>query len=268
MPHIELLTALVFLTAILFSSVGHAGASGYLAAMALMGVTPEVMKPTALFLNIIVATIATWRFAGADCFSWRVFWPFAVASVPASTLGGWIQLPGQFYKVAVGIVLLYAAVRLIWSTARKSEAIVASAPLWAALFAGGLIGLLSGLTGTGGGIFLSPILLLAGWASVRECAGVSAAFVLVNSVAGLAGNLASVTHLPSQVGYLAAAAAVGGVIGSELGSRRLAPTLMRYLLAAVLVIAGGKMIFFATEAANSAPSNSAPRSKLAAQARK
>jgi uncharacterized membrane protein YfcA len=243
MPHVELLTVLVFLTAILYSSVGHAGASGYLAAMALMSITPEVMKPTALFLNIIVAAIATFRFARAGCFSWRVFWPFAVASIPLSALGGAIRLPGQYYKFAVGAILLFAAVRLIWSTAKKSEAPVVPAPRWAALFAGGLIGLLSGLTGTGGGIFLSPVLLLAGWSSVRVCAGVSAAFVLVNSIAGLVGNLASVAYLPSQVGYLAAAAAVGGVIGSELGSRRLAPKAMRYVLGVVLIIAGCKLIF-------------------------
>lgn len=252
MPHIELLTALIFFTAILYSSVGHAGASGYLAAMALMGTTPEAMKPTALFLNILVATIATWRYAAAGCFSWGVFWPFALASVPASALGGWIQLSGHYYKVAVGIVLLYAAIRLIWSTARQTEKPVIAAPTWAALLWGGSIGLLSGLTGTGGGIFLSPILVLAGWANMRDCAGISAAFVLVNSIAGLAGYLATIiraddvashSHLPSQVGYLAVAAVVGGLIGSELGARRLAPSAMRYLLGVVLIIAGCKMIF-------------------------
>ncbi len=243
MEHVSLLALLIFLAAILYSSVGHAGASGYLAAMALMNVSPDVMKPTALFLNIIVATIATARFAGAGCFSWSVFWPFAIASIPLSFVGGAIRLSGHYYRVAVGIVLLYAAVRLIISAARKGQKTVTAAPLPAALIAGAGIGLLSGLTGTGGGIFLSPLLLLAGWAEVRVCAGVSAAFVLVNSVAGLAGNFSSVHRLPPHIAYLAVAAGLGGVIGSELGSRRFAPTTMKYLLGAVLVIAGCKLIF-------------------------
>ena len=242
MEHVSVLAVMIFLAAILYSSVGHAGASGYLAAMALMSVPPDAMRPTALCLNILVGSIATVRFARAGCFSWKVFWPFALASIPFSYQGGAITLPGHYYKVAVGFVLLFAAVRLIASTAMKSQATVNAAPLPAALLAGSGIGLLAGLTGTGGGIFLSPLLLLAGWAEMRVCAGVSAAFVLVNSVAGLAGNLASVHDLPPHIMYLAIAAGLGGIIGSELGSRRLAPTIMRYLLGAVLVIAGCKMI--------------------------
>ena len=242
MEHVLLLALLIFLAAILYSSVGHAGASGYLAAMALMNVAPDVMKPTALCLNIIVATIATARFARAGCFSWNTFWPFAIASIPLSFIGGAIHLPGHYYRVAVGIVLLFAAVRLVISAAKKSQKKAIAVPLPAALLTGAGIGLLAGLTGTGGGIFLSPLLLLAGWAEMRVCAGVSAAFVLVNSVAGLAGNLASVNDLPPHITYLAVAAGLGGIIGSELGSRRLAPTIMRYLLGTVLVIAGCKMI--------------------------
>jgi uncharacterized membrane protein YfcA len=244
MENVAPLGLMIFLAAILYSSVGHAGASGYLAAMALMGTPPDVMKPTALVLNIVVGTIATTRYVRAECFSWRIFWPFAVASIPLSFVGGAIRLPGHVYRIAVGVVLLWAAFRLV-RTARKLHARKAkSAPLSAALVAGGGIGLLSGLTGTGGGIFLSPLLLLSGWADVRQCAGVTAAFVLVNSVSGLAGNIASVHHLPSEITYLAAIAGFGGLIGSELGSRRLAPTAMRYLLGAVLVVAGVKMILF------------------------
>lgn len=242
MEHVPLLALLIFLAAILYSSVGHAGASGYLAAMALMSIPPDVMRPTALTLNIVVASIATVRFARAGCFSWNVFWPFAIASIPFSYQGGAITLPGLYYKVAVGIVLLFAAARLIFSTAKNRQKTVTAAPLPAALIAGGGIGLLAGLTGTGGGIFLSPLLLLAGWAEVRVCAGVTAAFVLVNSVAGLAGNPSSLLDLPPQFAYLAVAAGLGGIIGSELGSRRLAPTMMRYLLGAVLVFAACKMI--------------------------
>ena len=244
MDHVIALTMMIFLGAILYSSVGHAGASGYLAAMAFMGLAPDVMKPTALFLNVIVATIATIRFARAGYFSWNVFWPFAIASVPFSFLGGAIRLPNDYYKAAVGVVLLFAAVRLIYSATKRHQADVKPAPILAALVAGAGIGLLAGLTGTGGGIFLSPLLLLANWAEMRTTAGVSAAFVLVNSLAGLAGNVASVHYLPPQIPIWAVAAALGGIIGSELGSRRIAPTGMKYALAAVLVIAGCKMILF------------------------
>ncbi len=244
MEHIEILTALIFLAAVLYSSVGHAGASGYLAAMALMSVPPDVMKPTALFLNIIVATIATVRFARAGHFSWSLFWPFAVSSVPLAFVGGAIRLPYVYYKAIVGAVLLYAAVRLAYSAAKTSDDVeIKPVPLLAAVSAGGGIGLLSGLTGVGGGIFLSPLLLLSHWAPVRQTAAVSAAFILVNSLAGLAGNFASVQHLPPEIPVLAVAAAVGGIIGSELGSRRARPTVLRYLLAAVLAVAGCKMIF-------------------------
>jgi uncharacterized membrane protein YfcA len=243
MDHIFSLAVLIFITAILYSSVGHAGASGYLAAMALMNVPAEVMKPTALVLNVAVGTIATIRFAHAGFFSWSVFWPFAIASIPFSFLGGAIRLPSHYYRTAVGVVLLFAAVRLLFSAIKKDQPKTKRVPVLAALIAGAAIGFLAGLTGTGGAIFLSPLLLLAHWADVRECAGVSAAFVLTNSIAGLAGNLASVHSLPAQISYLAVTAVVGGIIGSELGSRRLAPVVLRYLLAAVLTVASCKMIF-------------------------
>jgi uncharacterized protein len=241
---ILLLSLLVMLAAALYSSVGHGGASGYLAAMALFGLAPAVMKPTALCLNLLVASLATYRFYRAGCFSWRTFLPFAAASVPFAFVGGAITLPTTIYKQIVGVVLLYAAVRLFLYAGKKNEAgETRRPPLWLALLLGALIGLLSGLTGVGGGIFLSPILLLANWADVRRTAGVSAAFILVNSAAGLLGNLASVRALPAAIPYLAAAALAGGLVGSELGSRRLPPPAIRRLLALVLVVAGVKLIF-------------------------
>jgi uncharacterized membrane protein YfcA len=244
MDQVFVLTVLIFLAAVLYSSVGHAGASGYLAAMALMGVHPDIMKPTALCLNIIVATIGTIQFTRAGHFAWNIFWPFALTSVPCAFLGGAMRLPYYYYKAIVGLVLLFAAVRLAWSAARKRQAAIKRLPILAALVAGGAIGLLAGLTGVGGGIFLSPLLLLANWAEVRQTAAVSVAFILVNSIAGLAGNLSSVQHLPPQIPVLAVAVGVGGIVGSQLGSRHLAPTMLRYLLAVVLVMAGLKMIFF------------------------
>ncbi len=237
---------MVFVTAVLYSSVGHAGASGYLAAMALVSVPPDVMKPTALALNIIVATIGTIQFARAGHFAWKIFWPFAVTSIPCAYLGGATQLPFQYYRIAVGAVLLFAAVRLIYTAAKKAEFEPKPLPVPVALIAGAGIGGLAGLTGVGGGIFLSPLLLLAQWASMRQTAAVSVAFILVNSLAGLAGLagvLTSVQQLPPQIPVLAMAVALGGVIGSELGSRHIAPAVLRQLLGVVLIIAGCKMIF-------------------------
>ena len=238
-----LLCLLIFAAALLYSSVGHAGASGYIAAMALFGVAPAVMKPTALVLNVLVATIATVQFYRAGCFSFTLFWPFAVASMPLAFLGGAMTLPGSFYKPVVGVVLLFAAYRLL----RVPREVVAKpgtkpVPLPSALVSGAGIGLLSGLTGTGGGIFLSPLLLFMGWSETRESAGVSAAFILVNSIAGLAGLLTGLADLPRAMPLWAAAAVVGGFLGSGLGSLYLGSPMLRRLLATVLVIAGAKLI--------------------------
>ena len=237
------LAVLFIAAAALYSSVGHAGASGYLAAMALVGVAPAVMKPTALVLNVLVASIALLRFSKAGYFSWPLLWPFALGSVPFAFLGGAITLPGHWYKTLVGLVLLVAAARLArGQTRHATPPQVRKVPTPAAVGSGAAIGLLAGLTGTGGGIFLSPLLLFTGWADTRETGGVAAAFILVNSAAGLAGNLASVAQLPAAMPLWACAAALGGLIGSEFGSRRIAPATFRVLLALVLLVAGVKLI--------------------------
>jgi uncharacterized membrane protein YfcA len=243
--HVLLLSLLILFAATLYSSVGHGGASAYLAAMALFGLAPGVMKPTALCLNLLVASLTTFRFYRAGYFSWRTFLPFAAASVPFAFLGGALTIPTNVYKQIVGVVLLFAAVRLFLHTRSKLDANADTRmpPLWLAALLGAGIGFLSGLTGVGGGIFLSPLLLLMRWADVRRTAGVSAAFILVNSAAGLLGNVASVKSLPATIPYLAVAALVGGLVGSELGSRRLPSPAIRRLLALVLVIAGVKLIF-------------------------
>ena len=243
--NIAIVAALIFLAALLYSSVGHAGASGYLAVMALMGVSATVMKPTALTLNILVASIATVRFYRAGCFSWALFWPFALPSIPAAFVGGAITLPGYIYKPVVGITLLLAAYRLLRtaSSAAIEDAHEKPVPKVGATVSGAGIGLLSGLTGTGGGIYLTPLLLFMGWAETRKSAGVSAAFILTNSVAGLAGRLSSLAALPGAIPYWAMAAVGGGLVGAEYGSRRLGNVTLRRLLAVVLVIAGLKLIF-------------------------
>jgi uncharacterized membrane protein YfcA len=239
---IIILAAAIFLMAALYSSVGHAGASGYLAAMALVGLAPSVMKPTALTLNILVALIATVQFYRSGYFSWRIFLPFAAGSIPFAFVGGALTLPSHIYQRVVGAVLLFAAYRL-WAHARaQANAEARPAPLPVAVGLGAGIGLLSGVTGVGGGIFLSPVLLIAGWAETRQASGVAAAFILVNSIAGLAGHLASVRDVPDSIYLWGAAAVLGGVLGTELGRRRLPTVTLRRVLASVLVIAGLKML--------------------------
>ena len=225
-----ILAALIFAAAVLYSSVGHAGASGYLAAMALVGLAPHWMKPTALVLNILVASITLFQFQRAGCFSWASLWPFALGSVPASFVGGALDLPTHLYRPIVGVILLCGAVRLFMPTQPSANLTTKAPPLPAAMAWGVAIGLLSGLTGTGGGIFLSPLLLFAGWANTRQTGGVSAGFILLNSIAGLAGRLTSLERLPGELPLWAGAAVAGGLIGSRLGSRKLAPMQFRRVL--------------------------------------
>lgn len=231
----------IFVVAILYSSVGHGGASGYLAVMAFLAVAPAVTRPTALVLNLFVASIATIQFYRAGHFSWRLFWPFAIASIPFAFLGGMIHLPTNIYKIVLGLVLLFAAFRLAWSFSKDAE--VKQPQLWLALIIGAAIGLLSGLVGVGGGIFLTPVLLLMNWSETKTAAGNSALFILVNSAAGLAGNYAQVTVLPSNVWLWITAAVAGGIIGSLLGANKFNSLMLRRVLAAVLLFAAIKLIF-------------------------
>lgn len=236
-----LLLAGVFVIAVLYSTVGHAGASGYIAVMSLLSLAPAVIKPSALALNILVASIAVWQFSRAGHFSWRLFWPFALPAVPLAFVGGYIALPTYWFNVLVGLVLLLSAVRLLFEP--KGERPITAPPLLFAMGAGAAIGLLAGLTGTGGGIFLTPLLLLMSWATSKRAAAVSALFILLNSVSGLLGNWSSTQALPSFLLPLLLTAGIGGLIGSYLGSRKFDSRLIRRFLAAVLLIAGTKLIF-------------------------
>lgn len=231
----------IFVVAVLYSSVGHGGASGYLAVMAFLAVAPEVTRPTALVLNIFVASIAAFQFYRAGYFSWKTFLPFAATSIPFAFIGGMITLPTTIYKIVLGVVLILAAARLAWKFTPDKE--IKLPQIWLALVIGAIIGLLSGLVGVGGGIFLTPILLLMNWSETKKAAGVSAMFILVNSISGIAGNYAQVAKLPSNVWFWVAAAIVGGIIGSTLGSKRFDSLTLRRVLAVVLVIAGVKLIF-------------------------
>jgi len=227
-----------------YASVGHGGASAYLAAMALAGLAPAEMRPVALTLNILVSSLATWKFWRAGHFRWRLFWPFAAVSVPLAYVGGAISLPGHVYKIVVGFVLLYAAWAL-WRSGRAGDEMraVREPPVPLAVAIGAALGLLSGLTGVGGGIFLSPLLLMLGWAGTKQTSATSAPFILVNSIAGLAAGLVSgAASLPAMIWILGVVVVVGGWLGAEYGSRRFANPVVRRFLAAVLAVAGGKMV--------------------------
>ncbi len=237
---LAILLALIFLAAVLYSSVGHGGASGYLAAMALMGLAPATMKPAALTMNIAVAGLVFVRLARAGHFDWRLFLPFALGSIPLAYLGGAYTLNDAWYKIMVGTALLIAAVRLFFEQ-RDTEP-RGRPPFAAAVAIGAVLGFLSGVSGVGGGIFLSPVLLLLGWTAMRGNAAIAAAFILVNSIAGLAGYALTGPSWPNGLAWFVGAALLGGVIGSELAVRRLAPVQLKKLLAVVLVIAGAKLI--------------------------
>jgi uncharacterized membrane protein YfcA len=240
---VAILTAAFFVVAVLFSIVGHAGATGYLAVMGLLGVDPATMKPTALALNVLVAAIGTWQFSRAGHFRWQLFWPFAVVSVPAAYLGGWIALSAAVYKPIVGIALLLSALRFVLKVPTDEAALVRRPPLLASLLVGAGLGFLAGLTGIGGGVYLSPVLLWMHWATTREVSGVAAPFILVNSLAGLVGNWASTHHLPPQIPLWLIVVGAGGTLGAHLGSRRLSTVTLRRFLAALLILSGLKLLF-------------------------
>jgi uncharacterized protein len=239
--HFAALAALVLAAAVLYSSVGHAGASGYLAAMALMGVTTSVTKPAALVMNIAVAAVGTLRFNASGLVPWRLLAPLALGSVPAAYVGGVISLPTNLHRIVLGAILLFAAVRLWWPTGpRAGEPHPPRTPVLVCV--GIVLGMLSGLTGVGGGIFLSPLLIFAGWEETRRTAGASVAFILVNSVSGLFGHLQAGRVIPHEVAFLAPVALFGGLYGSWLGATRLGTSTIKRLLGLVLLVAGLKLL--------------------------
>jgi len=238
-----ILAALFFAAALLYSSVGHAGASAYLAAMALVGVSATTMRPTALVLNLFVATIVIVRFARAGHLPWRNLVPLAAGSIPMAFVGGSVDLPDEVYRPLVAMVLLAGAWRLATAAPPSDDEERPGVPLVAGVAAGASIGLLAGLTGTGGGIFLTPLLVLAAWTGTRDAAGLSGAFILVNSIAGLAGLLTGGVSLPPAIPFWVASVAAGGLIGSWLGAGRLSILNLRLALASVLVLAAAKLVF-------------------------
>ena len=244
-----LLGGLFFLVAALYSSVGHAGASGYIAAMALLGFAPEDVRPTALALNLLVGGIGLLRWRRGGHVRWRNVLPFVLASAPAAFLSAQVKLPQDSYSLLLGIVLLVAAVGVLRSASRaeQSDARTASrrVPWIPGLLVGAAIGVLSGLTGTGGAIFLTPLLLFAHWMPTREASGTSVAFVWINSLTGLAGLLHATGTLPAMLPLWLGTVAIGALLGSQLGLRWLPVKGLRYALSLVLFVAAGKLLFAA-----------------------
>lgn len=235
------LAACMMVGAALYSSVGHAGASAYIALMALFGVPAAEMRPTALVLNIIVAAFASVRFARAGLLRWRTLWPFLLGALPFAFLGGSISLPSEYYRPLVGAVLFLSALRLLWHPDLKAVTQWRDPPIPAGVLCGAAIGLLAGLTGTGGGIFLSPLLIFLAWSAPKPASGVAAVFILCNSAAGLLGNLTQLDSLPASLPLYAVAVMSGGIVGTTLGIRLAAPALLR-TLGVVLLVASAKLI--------------------------
>jgi hypothetical protein len=239
---IVVLTLAVFAAAAIYSSVGHGGASAYIALMALVGLAPEEVRPAALVLNIMVAGLGAYRFVSAGRFDARVFWPFAVTAIPAAYLTGGIDVPEAVYRPMLAAALGAAALRyLVWPQIDIAKP--PRAPSFAiALPSGAALGALAGLTGIGGGVYLSPLLVFAGWADAQKATGIAACFIVVNSLAGLAGRMSSLASAPSFLPWLVSAAVLGAMIGTTLSLKRLSKKGVLRVLGAVLGLAAAALV--------------------------
>jgi len=229
---------------VLYSSVGHGGASAYIAILALTGTPVVIIKPIGLILNIVVSSIASIRFIKHKLFSLKVLIPVVSGSIPAAFVGGYISLPSEFYKPLVGGILIIAGLQLFFKFFKKSKANNNErvSVLWG-VFIGVLIGFLSGLTGTGGGIFLSPLIIFLGWTSVKGASGTAAVFILFNSISGLWGNISSVRSVPDEIFIYILAVLLGTLIGTHLGIKKFNQIVVKKTLGVVIIIAGLKFIF-------------------------
>lgn len=240
--HIWLFLLTLPIVAFLYASVGHGGASGYLALMAIFSFAPETMKPTALLLNLFVSGIAFYHYYKAGFFNKKLFLTFAVASIPLAFIGGMIEIDASIYKKILAVLLVFAILKMLNVFGKESE-YIKQVKLWQGIIVGGIIGFFSGLIGIGGGIILTPIILLLHWGKMKEAAAVSALFIWVNSAAGLIGQMTSGVEISSQSFILVAVALAGGFLGSYYGSQKFNNTLLRYVLAFVLIIASVKLFF-------------------------
>ena len=242
MENIYLFYGLLFLVAFLYASVGHGGASGYLALMAIFSFTPDVMKPTALLLNLFVSITSFIQFYRGKHFSWKIFLPFAIASVPMAFVGGLITVDTFVYKKMLGLLLLFPIIRFLFFSNISVQDIKKS-NFFLSILLGAVIGILSGLIGIGGGIILTPVLLLLKWTDMKRAAGISALFIFVNSLSGLAGQLTKGIHFSTDMYVFVGIAFTGGVCGAYFGSIKFNQTILKYLLAVVLMLAAYKLLF-------------------------
>lgn len=225
--------------AFLYASVGHGGASGYLALMAIWGIDAGLMKPSALILNILVSGIAFVQFYREGYFKFKLLWPFIITSVPMAFIGAQITLPGNIYKIILGSLLAIAVLRMVF---QPSEKPVREIQLIWAIFIGGMIGLVSGMIGIGGGIILSPVLILTGWATIKQSAAVSAIFILLNSISGFSSLMVKGVEWHHEMGWWITAGFIGGLIGSYFGSKKFKSVVIRNILAGTLLMACLKLI--------------------------
>lgn len=240
-----ILTAAFGVIAIIYAAVGQAGASGYIAAMGLAGFPAVVMKVTALSLNVLVALIGAVLFLKAGRLSWRSIWPFAALGFPFSLLGGAVQLPSPVYYPIVGAVLVLSSIQMARTALRWGSGPVADAvppPHAAALLTGAMIGFVSGATGTGGGVFLAPVILAMNWGTARQTAATTAVYNLMNSAAALIGAHSTWSHIPAALPLWLLAVGAGGLLGAVVGSRHLSDRLLRSILAVLLLVSGVKLI--------------------------
>jgi uncharacterized membrane protein YfcA len=240
--HIWIFLLILPLISFLYSSVGHGGASGYLALMSLFSFPHLVMKPTALLLNIFVAGISFFYYYKGGFFNKKLFFYFALASIPMSFLGGTLDIDATLYKKILAILLIFAVLKMLNLFGKESKKIK-EIKIWQGIIVGSAIGFFSGLIGIGGGIILSPVILLFHWGKMKEAAAVSALFIWVNSVAGLAGQLSSGVSVSSESFLMVIIALIGGVFGAYLGSKMVNNHTLRYVLAFVLIMASIKLFF-------------------------
>lgn len=238
---IWLFMSLLFIVAFLYASVGHGGASGYLALMALFSFSPSVMKSSALILNIVVSLISFYQYNKGGHFKWQLFLPFIITSIPLSFIGAYFTLDTEVYKIILGVLLIFPILRLLGVIGKESDEIKDVQWLWALLI-GALIGLLSGMIGIGGGIILSPIILLLHWGNMKQTAAVSALFIFVNSVAGLSGLMIKGISIDSNVYIWLFVAITGGMAGAYVARKKLNNAALKTLLAVVLLIASVKLL--------------------------
>ena len=231
-----------FLVAFLYSSVGHGGASGYLALFALFGIASSAIAPVALVLNILVASTSCWHYYRGGHFSWKMLWPFVVSSLPAAFLGGFVAVSQDVFSVLLGAALLLAAGRIFFWSDLAGAGRLREVPLSAGVPIGGVLGFVSGMIGIGGGVFLSPILLLFRWADLKRTAAISSAFIILNSMSGLVGHLSRSSFDIAGAVPLVVAAVSGGMLGSRLGAFKLRTKILQGVLGFVLVMAGAKLI--------------------------